>query len=593
MPLLLDRKTKPQYDVIVVGSGAGGGMAALRLALDDVKVLMIEAGRNYDPVTETPMFHTPEMAPLRGDKTKDRPFGHYDATVNGGWQVPGEPYTNKPGTEGNFWWWRARMLGGRTNHWGRISLRFGEFDFMPKSRDGLGVDWPMKYADIAPWYDKVEQLIGVYGDNDGIANAPNSSPGVLLPPPKPRVGELIAKKSGKKMGVPIVAAHRAVLSQPLDWKNIPKQLFPNNPKAQEIIGKDMMLRAPCFWATDCLRGCSIRANFQSTTVLIPPALATGNLDIITDAMVREIIVDSSGKATAVHYIDKTTRRDAVVKARVVILAASTCETSRILLNSKSKDKAGLANSSGQVGKNLMDSVGTSLGSHIPMMENLPPMNEDGAGGLHVYSPWWLVNEHSKLGFARGYHIEMGGGKKMPSVGGFKGLDSTSPGIYGSKLKQEAMRYYGAQFSFSGRGEMIPNKDCYHDIDSNVVDHWGIPVARFHWKWSDHEIKQAEHMQNTFAELLEGMGGKATPLKGEAAIKKPGEIIHEVGTARMGAKPSESVTNQYCQTWDVKNLFLMDGSVLPSNPDKNPTLTILALAWRSCEWLMGEMKAQRI
>ena len=593
MPLLLDRKTKPQYDVIVVGSGAGGGMAALRLALDGVKVLMIEAGRNYDPVTETPMFHTPEMAPLRGDKTKDRPFGHYDATVNGGWQVPGEPYTNKPGTEGNFWWWRARMLGGRTNHWGRISLRFGEFDFMPKSRDGLGVDWPMKYADIAPWYDKVEQLIGVYGENDGIANAPNSSPGVLLPPPKPRVGELIAKKSGKKMGVPIVAAHRAVLSQPLDWKNIPKQLFPNNPKAQEIIGKDMMLRAPCFWATDCLRGCSIRANFQSTTVLLPPALATGNLDIITDAMVREVIVDGSGKATGVHYIDKTTRRDAVVKARVVILAASTCETSRILMNSNSRDKAGLANSSGQVGKNLMDSVGTSLGSHIPMMENLPPMNEDGAGGLHVYSPWWLVNEHSKLGFARGYHIEMGGGKKMPSVGGFKGLDSTSPGIYGSKLKQEAMRYYGAQFSFSGRGEMIPNKDCYHDIDSNVVDHWGIPVARFHWKWSDHEIKQAEHMQNTFAELLEGMGGKATPLKGEAAIKKPGEIIHEVGTARMGAKPSESVTNQYCQTWDVKNLFLMDGSVLPSNPDKNPTLTILALAWRSCEWLMDEMKAQRI
>jgi len=593
MALLLDRKTKPQYDVIVVGSGAGGGMAALRLALDGVKVLMIEAGRNYDPVTETPMFQTPEMAPLRGDKTKDRPFGHYDATVNGGWQVPGEPYTNKPGTEGNFWWWRARMLGGRTNHWGRISLRFGEFDFMPKSRDGLGVDWPMKYADIAPWYDKVEQLIGVYGENDGITNAPNSSPGVLLPPPKPRVGELIAKKSGKKMGVPIVAAHRAVLSQPLDWKNIPKQLFPNNPKAQEIIGKDMMLRAPCFWATDCLRGCSIRANFQSTTVLIPPALATGNLDIITDAMVREIIVDGSGKATAVHYIDKTTRRDAVVNARVVILAASTCETSRILMNSNSRDKAGLANSSGQVGKNLMDSVGTSLGSHIPMMENLPPMNEDGAGGLHVYSPWWLVNEHSKLGFARGYHIEMGGGKKMPSVASFKGLDSTSPGIYGSKLKQEAMRYYGAQFSFSGRGEMIPNKDCYHDIDSNVVDQWGIPVARFHWKWSDHEIKQAEHMQNTFAELLEGMGGKATPLKGEAAIKKPGEIIHEVGTARMGAKASESVTNQYCQTWDVKNLFLMDGSVLPSNPDKNPTLTILALAWRSCEWLMDEMKAQRI
>ena len=187
MPILTDRKTKPQYDVIVVGSGAGGGMAALRLALEGVKVLMIEAGRNYDPVTETPMFHTPEMAPLRGASTKDRFFGYYDATVNGGWQVPGEPYTNKPGTEGDFWWWRPRMLGGRTNHWGRISLRFGEYDFKPKSRDGLGVDWPMQYQDIAPWYDRVEQLIGVYGENSGVKNAPDSSPGVLLPAPKPRL----------------------------------------------------------------------------------------------------------------------------------------------------------------------------------------------------------------------------------------------------------------------------------------------------------------------------------------------------------------------------------------------------------------------
>ncbi|HEY1052041.1 MAG TPA: GMC family oxidoreductase [Prosthecobacter sp.] len=588
MPILTTRKTQPQYDVIVVGSGAGGGMAALILALNGVKVLMIEAGRNYEPQKETPMFNTPEMAPLRGASTPDRFFGFYDSNI-GGWQVPGEPYTNKKGTQGDFWWWRARMLGGRTNHWGRIALRFGEFDFKPKSRDGLGVDWPMSYADIAPWYDRVEQLIGVYGENDGIANAPHSSPGVLLPAPKPRVGDLLARKAGRGLGVPVVAAHRAVLSQPLDWKNLPKTLFPNNPKAQEIIGQDMMTRAACFWATHCVRGCSIRANFQSTTVLIPPALATGNLDIITDAMVREVIVDGSGKATGVHYIDKLTRRDAVAKARVVILAASTCETSRILLNSKSRDTAGLANSSGQVGKNLMDSVGTRLSAHIPAMEDLPPMNEDGAGGLHVYTPWWLVNDHAKLGFARGYHIEMGGGRQMPDIKHFSILDSTSPGVYGKKLKEEARRYFGSSFGFSGRGEMLPNKDCYCELDPNVVDQWGIPVLRFHWKWSDHEIKQAEHMQQTFAAMLEAMGGKPKPQSGADAIQKPGEIIHEVGTALMGAKASESVTNQYCQTWDVKNLFLMDGSVLPSNPDKNPTLTILALAWRSSEWLMEEMK----
>ncbi len=156
-----------------------------------------------------------------------------------------------------------------------------------------------------------------------------------------------------------------------------------------------------------------------------------------------------------------------------------------------------------------------------------------------------------------------------------------------------MRYYGSTFSFSGRGEMLPNKDCYCELDPQVVDQWGIPVLRFHWKWSDHEIKQAAHMQQTFAELLEGMGGKAKPQSGRDAIQRPGEIIHEVGTARMGAAAGDSVTNQYCQTWDVKNLFLMDGAVLPSNPDKNPTLTIMALAWRSCEWLMGEMKAGNV
>ncbi len=593
MPLLTDRKTQTNYDAIVVGSGAGGGMAALILALNGAKVLMLEAGRNYDPAVETPMFQTPEMAPLRADRTPDRFFGYYDATVNGGWQVPGEPYTNKQGTEGNFWWWRARMLGGRTNHWGRISLRFGEHDFRPKSRDGLGVDWPMSYNDISPWYDRVEKLIGVYGENSGIENAPDSPPGVLHPAPKPRVGELLAKRAGKKTGVPIVAARRAVITKPMEGQRLAKELFPNNAKAQEIMALDMSLRAPCFWATNCVRGCSIRANFQSTTVLIPPALATGNLDIITDAMVREVTMGPDGRATGVHYIDKPTRSDRTVKARIVIIAGGTCETTRIMLNSKSRDKAGLSNASGQLGKNLMDSVGANLGSHIPMMENLPPYNEDGAGGIHTYSPWWLVRDHAKLGFARGYHIEMGGGRQMPGVGSLGMLDSKASGVYGRKLKEEARRYYGASFGFSGRGEMIPNKDCYCELDPSVVDQWGIPVLRFHWKWSDHEIKQAEHMQNTFAELLSAMGGDPKPKSGRDAIQRPGEIIHEVGSSRMGFTDKDSITNQWCQSWEAKNLFLMDGSVLPSNPDKNPTLTILALAWRSTEWLMDEMKKGNI
>lgn len=591
MALLTDRKSLREYDVIIVGSGAGGGMMGMLLSLNGVKVLMLEAGRNYDPVTETPMFHTPEQAPLRGKGTPDRFFGHYDATVGGGWQVPGEPYGDKPGTQEEFWWWRPRMLGGRTNHWGRISLRFGDYDFKPRSRDGLGVDWPVSYADLAPYYDKTERMIGVYGSNEGLENTPDSSPGVLQAPPKPRAAEMLAKKHARGLGIPIIPIHRAVLSERMDGPALAAKLFPDNPLARKLVAADMSARAGCFWATDCVRGCSIRANFQSTTVLLPPALASGNLDIITDAMVREVLTDASGKATGVHYVDKQTRVDSIAKAKVVILSASTCETARILLNSKSAlFPNGLANSSGQVGKNLTDSVGSSLGAHIPALESLPPYNEDGAGGGHVYTPWWNYKTQEKLGFARGYHIEMGGGRRMPGMGSLGILDATSPGIYGKKLKEEARRYYGASMGFAGRGEMIPNEHCYCEIDPDRVDQWGIPILRFHWKWSDHEINQATHMQNTFADIIHAMGGKAAPRPGREALNKPGEIIHEAGTARMGSDPKDSVVNSFGQTWDVKNLFLMDGSVLPSNPDKNLTLTVMALAWRSADHLLAEMKS---
>ena len=590
MAILTDRKSTREYDVIIVGSGAGGGMMGMLLSLSGVKVLMLEAGRNYDPVKETPMFHTPDQAPLRGTGTPDRFFGHYDATVGGGWQVPGEPYGDKEGTQEEFWWWRPRMLGGRTNHWGRISLRFGAYDFKPKSRDGLGYDWPISYEDLAPYYDKTEMMIGVYGTNEGMENTPDSPPGILQPPPKARVGELLAKKHCRGLNIPVIPIHRAVLSQSMDGPKLAAKLFPNNPKAQKLVGDDMSARMACFWATECGRGCSIRANFQSTTVLLPPALASGNLDIITDAMVREVLTDASGKATGVHYVDKVTRIDSIAKARVVILSASTCETARILLNSKSVlFPNGLANSSGQVGKNLTDSVGSALGGHIPAMESLPPYNEDGAGGDHVYTPWWNYKIQEKLGFARGYHIEIGGGRRMPSMGSLGLLDATSPGVYGKKLKEEARRYYGATMGFAGRGEMIPNENCYCEIDPNRVDQWGIPILRFHWKWSDHEINQATHMQNTFADIINSMGGKATPRPGRDALNKPGEIIHEAGTAIMGSDPKASVVNSFGQTWDVKNLFLMDASILPSNPDKNLTLTVLALAWRSSDYLLDELK----
>ena len=582
-----------QYDVIIVGSGAAGGMCAYLLAVAGVKVLLLEAGRDYDPVTETPMFDLPKDAPLRGGGTPEKPFGFYDATVDGGWEVPGEPYTSAEGTD--FRWWRARMLGGRTNHWGRISLRMGEYDFKPYSRDGLGFDWPMSYDDVAPYYDKTERLIGVYGSNEGLENTPNSSPGVLQPAPAPRAHELYTQQACADLGIPVIPAHLAILSEVQNHETLPGVIHPGNALAQRVLAESMRSRAACFWATPCGRGCSIKANFQSTTVVIPPAVATGNVDVVTGAMVREVTVDAQGKATGVHYIDKQTRLDEHVSARVVILAASACSSARILLNSKSNQfPDGLANGSGLVGKYLMDTVGAGVSGQIPAMENMPPHNTDGASAMHLYMPWWLYAEQDRgrLDFARGYHIEFGGGRRMPSGGSFNRLERFTEGSYGQTFKDDCRRYYGSFMGFDGRGEMIPNDDCYCEIDPDTVDQWGIPVLRFNWKWSDHELNQARHMQHTFAEIIDSMGGRVLSTihdDGADAIQNPGQIIHEVGGVMMGADPSRSVLNSFCQSWEVDNLFVTDGGYFVSNADKNPTLSIMAIAWRAVDYLVDELQ----
>ena len=600
MPFVTPRTLKPEYDVVIVGSGAAGGQTAYTLAMEGVKVLMLEAGRNYNIVTETPMFQTNADAPLRGASTPEKPFGFHDATIDGGWEVPGEPYTqaNDDPTQ-RFDWWRARMLGGRTNHWGRISLRNGPYDFKPKSRDGLGFDWPLSYEELAPYYDKVEMLIGVYGSNEGMENTPDSPEGVLLPPPAARVGERLIKQRAAGLGVPVVPIHRAVLTKALDHKTLPAKLHPGNARAQAILTADMQRRAACFWATPCGRGCSIRATYQSPAVHLPPALDSGNLDIVCNAMAYEVVMGKDGKARGVRFVDKATGKHEEARGRVVVLAASAAESVRILLNSKSAaHPSGLANSSGLVGKYLMDTVGSDISGQVPMLEGLPPHNEDGAGGGHVYSPWWLYKQQLKgeLGFARGYHIEISSGKRMPSLGTGSGLQWLNGGNYGKAFKKDVRRYYGSHVYFSGRGEMIPNEKSFAEIDPTVKDKHGIPVLRFHWQWSEHETRQAAHMQKTFAQIVEAMGGKVQggpQLDGVKAIASGGSIIHEVGGTIMGSEARTSVTNRWCQTWDVSNLFVTDGGPFASNADKNPTLTIMALAWRAADHIVDRLRRKEI
>lgn len=573
-------KSAPKtYDVIIVGSGAGGGMAAHELAKAGAKICLLEAGQHYDPAD--PKYITqmkwPWQSPRRGAATKTRYFGDFDAAY-GGWQLDGEPYTTAPGTQ--FYWFRSRMTGGRTNHWGRISLRFGPDDFRRRSIDGLGEDWPIGYDEVKPYYDKLDKLIGLFGS---VENLPNEPDGIFLPPPKPRVHEMLVKKANKKLGITTIPSRLSILTKPINDE-----------------------RGSCFYCNQCYRGCMAYADFSSSSCLVKPSQKTGNVELVNYAMAREVLTDpKTGLCTGVSYVDTRTLEEQTVRGKVVILAASACESARLLLNSKSaRFPEGLANSSGVVGRYLNDSTGASRGGIVPMLFDRKRFNEDGVGGMHVYSPWWEDNR--KLDFPRGYHIEYWGGLGMPAYGFGWGIEDLNgmfadrngqkrePGGYGATLKDDYRRFYGAYIGMAGRGEPVPREDNYCEIDPDKVDKFGIPVLRFHYKWSDYERLQAKHMQDTFERIITEMGGiplgKKPGLEEDYGLNAPGEIIHEVGTVRMGNDPKKSALNKWQQAHDVKNLFVVDAAPFVSQGDKNCTWTIMALSMRASEYIAKEVRA---
>ncbi|WP_134089228.1 GMC oxidoreductase [Olivibacter sp. XZL3] len=560
------------YDAIIVGSGAGGGMAGYVLANAGLKVLMLEAGPFFDPAKDALQLRWPWESPRRGASTV-RPFGDFDAAY-GGWQLEGEPYSTVDGTD--FQWFRARMLGGRTNHWGRISLRMGQDDFKPT--DGVTDEWPITYEEVKPFYDKVDRLIGIYGTVEGLPNEPD---GIFLKPPKPRLNELFIKRGAKKAGVTVIPGRGSVLTEALPG---------------------MKGRGTCFYCGQCGRSCKVYGDFSSSSCLVIPAIKTNNLKVIDNAMVREVLTNEEGLATGVSYVNTVDLKEYSVRGKLVILGASACESARLLLNSKSKaHPGGLGNSSGLVGKYLHDSTGSSMSGFIPDLMERKRYNEDGTGSVHIYSPWWLDNK--KLSFPRGYHIEYGGGLHMPSYGFLDWVPSVNgqvpdkngnkkeQGGYGVSLKNDYRRFYGANVGMAGRGTALAHKHNYCEIDPGKVDKFGIPVLRFHYKWGKEEVAQAKHMQETFQSIMHEMGAIITsPTYGPETsygLEAPGKIIHEGGTARMGNDPKTSVLNKWCQSHDCKNLFVVDAAPFVQQGDKNLTWTILALSMRTAEHILEQ------
>ena len=568
--------TKKKYDAIIVGSGAAGGMATKILSDAGLNIALIEAGPYFDPADpkqQTQLKWTWE-SPRRGSSVTRR-FGDFHMSY-GDWKVDGEPYSSKEDTD--FMWWRSRMLGGRTNHWGRIASRLGPKDFKCKDFYDLDENWPITYEDIKPYYDKLDKLIGVFGTKE---NLPNDPDGFFLPPPKPRLHELYYMKGAKKSGINVIPTRLSVLT-----KRINNQ------------------RGICMFCGQCERSCSVYACFSSSSSLVIPSLKGGLVDLYTDSMVRKVNTDNNGIATGVSFINKKNGKEYSIKSKVVVLGASSCSSARILLNSKSNEHPnGLGNSSGLIGKYLQDTVGTSKQIFVPELMNRKTYNEDGVGGAHVYTPWWLHDK--KLDFPIGYHIETSYrnlGMPQFGIGGYIPNDFNKffglrVGGYGEQIRKDVKKYWGSTIALESRGGAIPDINNYCEIDENKKDKYGIPVLKFNYKWADTEYNQAKHAQDIYEELAHNMNGIMIgdkPGKDQNyGISTPGSIIHEVGTTRMGNNPNTSVVNKYERLHDVDNVFVVDAGPFVFTGDTNPTWTIMALAWRTSDHIISELKKQNL
>jgi len=537
------------YPVIVVGSGASGGMAAWNLTRQGVDVLMLDAGDRFD----RSKFWT-HVLPWEERERRFR--GEHPPQF---FLDPREqPYLTP--ADRPFELTRVWGVGGKTNVWGRVSLRYAEMDFKSAEGDGWDIPWPISYADVAPYYDQVEQLIGVYGGDDDSEVLPGSR--FLQPPPPPRCGERLLRKAAESMGIPVVAGRRANMTRPTGG-------FP-----------------ACHYCGKCGSGCDTASFFNAADHLIPPALKTGKLEIRTNAVAARILSDDRGLAHGVQYFDRKTGREQVVHGKVVVVGASCVDSTRLLLNSHSeRHPNGLGNGSDVIGRYLCEQVRINVTAYLPALFGGPTYNDRGAGGEHIYMPRFNHREGHRRDYLRGFGMQFwftGCNPYGPNSG-----THSLPG-FGASLKKEIKRRHPAWAELHPFGEVLPYAHNRITVDPARTDRYGVPLAHIDYRIGENERKMVEHMADTVEGMVQAAGGELVNYR-RGETDKMGAAIHEHGTCRMGADPRRSALNAFNQMHGVKNVFVVDGSAFSTASEKNPTLTILALSWRATDYLAEEIR----
>ncbi len=515
---------------------------AKELCEGGAKVILLEAGKKVDP-SQFLSHKWPYQLPYRGLRDEKQAL-FYQGDVR---QSIRYEDSDDVGMD------RIRVLGGRTIHWNAVTPRYAARDFREWSLAAVEEDWPLTYDELAPYYERIEQTIGVCGEDDGLEIVPAGKH--YLPPLPWRCSEIILKRALDTMGIPVISVRKAVLTRPYDG------------------------RPACHYCGHCMSGCDVSAVFSSATAMIPKALATGNLTLVENALAREVLVDREGRARAVSYVDTVSKKEVEVKAKIVVLCAATIESARLLLNSRSPQHPnGLANGNDVVGRYLHGHLGQGAYFYLKEFEDVKPFNQDGATD-HVYIPRYnhLAGKKDYIG---GWQIQVNFVSYM-----FPYQASRLPG-YGAEFKAQVRKMQPALLFFGSFGKVLARPENRVTVDPHRLDANGIPipVVRFRfgendramWHDSDHSLKEISSRLNcrAFLDLDSPPGGFAS---------------HEVGTVRMGKNPKTSVLNSYCQAHEVKNLFVTDGSCFTTSAEKNPTLTIMALSLRAADYIKEQRR----